>query len=194
MNKIIYTDCDGVLLDWETGFHNWMEAKGYTAEDKTLYKMGLAYGISNNKAHNLIREFNESAAMLDLPVFRDARSGVARLVDAGYKFHVISSLSKDENAHKLRIMNLEAVFGKNVFVGYDFLATGADKDEILATLPAGAWWLEDKDENAVVGYKLGLNAILMAHAHNADVTDVPRCDTFNEITDRILYIDNNTEA
>lgn len=189
MSKVIYTDCDGVLLDWETAFHDWMEAKGYTAVDKSLYKMGKAYGIDGGKARTLIREFNESAAMLNLPAFRDARSGVARLVDKGYRFHVISSLSNDENAHALRIMNLEAVFGKDAFVGYDFLDTGADKDEILATLPTGAWWIEDKDENAVCGYKLGLNSLLISHAHNAEVVDVPRLDNWAAIATRIELID-----
>lgn len=189
MSKIIYTDCDGVLLDWETGYHNWMERKGYTAVDKTLYKMGPAYGISNNKAHNLIREFNESSAIIDLPVFRDARSAVARLVEAGYKFHMISSLSKEPSAAKLRIANLENIFGKDVFVDYLFLDTGADKDEVLDKLPKGAWWLEDKDENAVVGHECGLRSILVAHKHNVHVTHIPRYETLNEIADVILRTD-----
>ena len=27
--KIILTDCDGVLLNWEQGFHHWMIRHGY---------------------------------------------------------------------------------------------------------------------------------------------------------------------
>ena len=186
LDKVIYTDCDGVLLDWESAFHDWMDRKGYTAADKSLYKMNLAYGIEKAESKRLIREFNESASMLDLPALRDARSAVSRLVEAGYRFHVISSLSNDPNAHALRIMNLEAVFGKDAFVGFDFLDTGADKDEILATLPKGALWIEDKDENAIVGKELGLDSVLVAHAHNAHVEEVPRYAMLNEIADRLL--------
>ena len=29
--KIILTDCDGVLLDWEKAFTEWMESKGRQA-------------------------------------------------------------------------------------------------------------------------------------------------------------------
>ena len=30
MQKIILTDCDGVVLDWEEGFSIWMEHHGHT--------------------------------------------------------------------------------------------------------------------------------------------------------------------
>lgn len=189
--KIIYTDCDGIILDWETSFHKWMEAKGYTAEDKSLYKMHEAYDIEKAESKRLIREYNESSWMLSLGAFRDARSGIARLLDEGYKFYVISSLSNDENAQKLRIMNLENVFGKEAFVGYTFLATGADKDEVLADVPKGSWWLEDKGENAEVGADLGLNSVLISHKHNEYVTDerIARFDTWAEIAEHIISAD-----
>lgn len=187
MSKIIYTDCDGVLLDWETGFHDWMERKGYTALDKTQYLMGKAYGIKHSEASNLIKQFNESSAIVDLEAFRDARSAVARLVEAGYKFHMISSLSKEPSAAKLRIKNLEDIFGKDVFVDYLFLDTGADKDEVLDKLPKGSWWIEDKDENAIVGHQCGLSSLLVAHKHNEHVTHIPRFDTLNDIADFILH-------
>lgn len=184
--KVIYTDCDGVLLDWETMFHEWMENKGYTAVTPGLYKINEVYNMEKAESKRLIREFNESAWMIDLPAFRDARSGIARLVEAGYKFHVISSLSNDRKAHMLRISNLKTIFGRDAWVDFTFLDTGADKDEALAPLPKGAWWIEDKDENALVGKELGLNSILISHAHNAHVTEVPRFDTFNEIADYII--------
>lgn len=193
MSKIIYTDCDGVLLDWETGFHEWMERKGYTAIDKTLYLMGPAYGISSSDAKNLIKQFNESSAIVDLKPFRDARSAVARLVEAGYKFHMISSLSKEPSAAKLRIKNIEDVFGKDVFVDYLFLDTGADKDEVLDKLPKGSWWIEDKDENAIVGHDLDLRSLLVAHKHNEQVKHIPRFNTLNDLADHILTSAINME-
>lgn len=189
MNKIIYTDCDGVILDWETAFHDWMEEKGYTLVDPDLYKMGPAYNISGKKAVSLIRQFNESAWMIDLPAFRDARSGIARLVEAGYKFHIISSLSDDRKAHMLRISNLKTIFGRDAWEDFTFLDTGADKDEVLKDVPKGAWWIEDKDENAIVGKELGLESLLVAHKHNEHVTEVPRFDTLNEIADHIIDSD-----
>lgn len=188
MEKVIYTDCDGVLLDWETAFHAWMELRGHELQIPGEYKMGKAYGIRN--AESLIREFNASAWMGNLEPFRDARSGVARLIEAGYKLHIISSLSEDVFAQTLRIQNLEALFGAKTFCGHVYLDTGADKDHVLETLPSGAWWLEDKVENAEIGYKMGLNSIIVAHPHNLyGNPDIPRYEKFNDITDHILRID-----
>lgn len=184
--KIIYTDCDGVLLDWEVAFHEWMSKKGLKPIDKSMYKMDHAYNMSKSEIREFIKEFNNSAWMIDLPVFRDAHSAVARLVESGYKFHVITSMSEDDHAKKLRVINLENHFGKDAFSGFTFLDTGADKDEVLAKVPKGAMWIEDKDENAIVGKKLGLNSVLIAHEHNIGVKDIPRYVMWNEIADKIL--------
>jgi FMN phosphatase YigB (HAD superfamily) len=189
ISKIILTDCDGVLLDWETAFHTWMEDKGYTAADKTLYKMNEAYDIEKAESKRLIREFNESVRMLDLPAFRDARSGVARLVEAGYKFVVITSMSLDPMAKKAREINLEAVFGEGVIEGVKTLDTGADKDEALEFYrDSGLYWIEDKDENAIAGANVGLKSILIEHNHNVECNDsrVARCANWKEIADLIL--------
>ena len=37
MNKIIATDCDGVLLLWEKGFDEWMATQGFTKFAKDHY-------------------------------------------------------------------------------------------------------------------------------------------------------------
>jgi len=189
MNKIILSDVDGVLLDWELAFHKWMEDKGYTAADKSLYKMNEAYDIEKAESKRLIREFNESVRMLDLPAFRDARSGVARLVEAGYQFIVITSMSLDPMAKKAREINLEAVFGENVFVEVICLDTGADKDEALIPWKdSNIIFIEDKAENAVTGADMGLRSILIEHKHNAECDDprIARCADWKEITDLIL--------
>ena len=188
--KIILTDCDGVLLDWEGQFHQWMKAKGYDRQVEAVYDIAVAYGIEKAKAKNHVREFNESAWMGFLPAFRDARSGVARLVEAGYKFVVITSLSLDEKARLLRISNLKNIFGKDVFVDVVCLDTGADKDEALEQYrDSGMWWIEDKTENAVTGAQMGLKSVLIAHGHNQDAVDnvdIDRVASWADIADLII--------
>ncbi len=104
-----------------------------------------------------------------MPAFGDARSGVARLVEAGYKFVCITSLSLCSRASQLRKENLEKVFGADTFIDVVCLDTGADKDEaLLPYKDSGLYWVEDKDENALVGYDLGLKSILLEHNHNVD--------------------------
>lgn len=188
-DKIILTDCDGVLCDWANTFFDWMSSKGYVRVVEGVYEMDVAFGISRPECKKLIREFNESAWMGFLPAFRDARSGVAKLVENGYKFVCITSLSLDEKARMLRISNLKNLFGKNVFLDVVCLDTGADKDDALAPYKdTGLYWLEDKPENAQLGADLGLNTILINHEHNTGFMDkrITNVDNWAQVCNIIL--------
>ena len=82
------------------------------------------------------------------------------------------NISLDENAYKLREMNLQKMFGKTAFSKLICLDTGADKDEALSKYAgSNCFWLEDKVENATASLRFGLRPILMEHGHNmnADV-------------------------
>ena len=171
-NKIILTDVDGVLLDWEEGFGIWMEHHGHTmVEDgKLIYKIGDRYGISNNQGHQLVKQFNESAAIGFLPPCRDAQYYVKLLAEKHqYRFLAVTSLSLDPYAKKLRTRNLMKIFGNETFIDVICLDTGADKNEVLEDLAKtykGNWWIEDKPENVDAGIDVGLKGILVEHGHN----------------------------
>jgi len=166
--KIILTDCDGVLLNWEYAFDVWMEGHGYTMIDKGrfIYNIAKRYGIEREEGNRLVRFFNESATIGFLPALRDAEHYVRLLGNLGYRFHVITSLSKDPNAQRLRTRNLEKLFG-NVFEKFIYLDTGEDKDTVLAEYrDSGLLWVEDKPDNAEVGLEMGLQSVVMEHAFN----------------------------
>ena len=128
----------------------------------------MRYGIPKEQVTKLIRIFNESAAIGFLPALRDAMYYVKRLVEEhGYVFHCITSLSRDENAQRLREMNLSKLFGEHTFERIVCLDTGADKHEALEEYEGtGLIWIEDKPENAECGYNYGLNPLLLEHGHN----------------------------
>jgi uncharacterized HAD superfamily protein len=173
MNKVILTDVDGVLLDWEYAYDAWMKRHGYDVVVTGDYRMDVKYGLERKESKKLIRMFNESASIRKLPPLRDAIKYVKKLHEEhGYIFHVITSLSNDQYAQHLRTKNLREMFGNTVFEKYVYLDTGADKDEALAVYKdSGCYWIEDKPENAVVGAELGLNSILMTHNHNESFND-----------------------
>jgi phosphoglycolate phosphatase-like HAD superfamily hydrolase len=187
--KIILTDCDGVLLDWESAFMKWMSVKGYEKKVDAVYDISITFGLDKTQGTRLVKEFNESAWMGYLKPFRDARSGVARLYEAGYRFHCITSLSLDTKAKRLRLMNLENVFGKGVFKELICLDTGADKDHILEEYEgSGFYWIEDKTENAECGLQFGLKSVLIDHPHNTDCDNenIIKCQDWNDIVNEIL--------
>ena len=63
MEKIILTDCDGVLLNWEYAFGTWMEEHGHTMIENGnfIYNIGKRFNIDKDEASKLVRFFNESA-------------------------------------------------------------------------------------------------------------------------------------
>ena len=187
MKKIILTDADGVILDWEYAFDVWMQQHGFQKQDggQLVYSIGKRYGIDVEQGKKLIKIFNESAAIGFLPPLRDAMYYIKRLHEEhGYVFHCITSLSKDENAQELRTMNLRKLFGTTAFTKFIYLDTGADKDEVLEQYRGkGYYWVEDKITNAVAGHKVGLRSLLMEHGHNMDFehAEIPRVTSWKEI-------------
>lgn len=168
--KVILTDCDGVLLDWEYAFTSWMLRHGYNPVDETQYDINKRFDIERPFSKKLVRMFNESAAIRKVPPLRDAIKYVRKLhEDHGYVFHAITSQTNDEYAQHLRIKNLCELFGPSVFERYIILDCGADKDEALAEYEnTHCFWIEDKEENAYLGQDLGLQSVVMAHNYNTD--------------------------
>ena len=171
MKKTIVTDIDGVVLDWEEGFCIWMEHHGHKKVDgyQYMYSIGDRYGMSNNQGHNLVRQFNASAAIGFLPPLRDAQYFIKKLHEQHqYDFVALTSLGTDRYAQTLRERNLKKLMG-DAFSRVICLDTGADKDEALGRLAQkykGCYWVEDKPANLVAGSKAGFKGILMEHGHN----------------------------
>lgn len=175
--KLILTDADGVLFDWEYAFDRWMNYHGYTVVETGNYMMDVKYGLEYSEAKRLIRMFNESAWIRKLPPLRDAIHYVQKLhKEHGYIFDVITSLSSNNYSQHLRTKNLREMFGDTVFQNYVYLDTGADKDEVLKEYEgSGCYWIEDKPENADTGINFGLDSILVNHKHNESYNGKAKC-------------------
>lgn len=181
-NKLILIDIDGTVLDWKNGFTQFLAFESVIEKDTTKYKVhewfeGLdGQPIDAEKGKFLIEYFNRSAWIRFLDPLRDSVEVVKALKEQGYEFKAITSLHTDKPAQMLRRMNLDELFGEGTISDITFLPTGADKDEALKPYEgSGAWWIEDKVENALVGKNLGLNSIIVEHEYNKDTYthDIP---------------------
>ena len=176
-HRVIITDIDGVMLDWEAGFHNWMADRGHELQiqpEDFGWDIGERFLISEQEGRRMIQIFNQSAIIGYLPAFRDAQHYASRLVAEGYKFVAITSLGTEPYAVKLRKKNLADVFGDDAFLDVHCLPLAAGKRtelEHYAEIYPGAVWIEDKPENALLGMELGYHTILMQHPHNTEYAD-----------------------
>jgi hypothetical protein len=190
--KVILTDCDGVLLDWSYSFYKWIK-KTKDLDRLTMdYNIGKSLGINHKDGHKLVNLFNKSEYMKNLWPLRDAIKYVRKLhEDHGYIFHVITSQTNDTLAQEYRKENLINIFG-NVFDDITILNCGQDKDNELSKWEnSDCWWIEDKAENIRAGLKFNLNPILIAHDHNISDFDVGYCrvqnwkEVYNTITGEV---------
>jgi len=172
-NRIILTDVDGVLLDWENHFTKWMLSKGYSTEDvdnvDKLYRMTDRYSITENETKRLVTEFNNSSWMATQEPMPDSQTWVKLLHAEGWTFIPITSQTVDIPAQEVRKRRLKELFGGTVFSNFFILETGADKDSALAEFHGtGLYWVEDKITNAERGLDYGLRSLLYVHPYNQD--------------------------
>ena len=182
--KVILTDCDGVLVDWLYGFKEFMADRGYTEQDPTGYNIHTRYGfVSKDKSEALVREFNNSAAMAYLTPHLDAVKYVKKIhEECGFVFRVITSMSLNRYAYNARLYNLHNLFGENVIDELICLDTGADKDNALKRYKdSGCVWVEDKYKNAVLGKEMGLDSFLINLPHNQQYDFDQRVDGWEDI-------------
>ena len=184
MSKVIATDCDGVLLQWEPAFDEWMKLNGFEKKASDHYQMNMNYWMSEGEMDVLIKVFNESAWMKYLKPMEGAVENVKKIAELGYKLHVITSQSLDPMANRAREENLKDLFG-DVFEKIECLDTGADKSLALNNLRFGTIWIEDKPSNAELGVDYGLVSLLLDLPHNSyyntDNTSVQRVKDWAEI-------------
>lgn len=196
-NRIILTDVDGVLLEWEHHFTKWMlqrtlfDEKGaryhpfrLLPNKENTYEMAERFGLTKDQIRKQIREFNRSAWMGTQRPMLESQTWVKLLAAEGWTFIPITSQTSDIPAQQLRKRRLGELFGDHIFSNYHILGTGADKDSALAEFHnTGLYWVEDKPKNALAGLKYGLKPILIDHLYNRDFEhpEIIRVNNWKEI-------------
>lgn len=96
MNKerLILTDCDGTILDWNKAFEKFMYKKGYPKVPDTDqdYSIVVRHNVSTQQTNKFITEFNESSLIETLEPFADSVEYIKKLSDKGFKFIAITSV------------------------------------------------------------------------------------------------------
>lgn len=193
-DKIILTDCDGCLLNWNVAFSAWMAAKGYVLQNPHEYDISARYALKSGVGDLLVRQFNDvDKAVGQLPAWGDSVAFVRKLCFVhDFRFLVISSVSEELATWAIRRENLYRVFGPECFAGLVCLKVGADKTPALSPYQnSGKYWIEDNLKNATVGHKLGLKTFLIDATYNTtESLPFPRVKNWEEIYEHIVSSEN----
>lgn len=185
MDKIILTDCDGVLLDWEEKFKTWVERLGYNFNPayNSHYSINERYGIPHGLGSELVGQFNSGSDFESLAPWRDSVEYVKRLSSEGWQFVVITTAGEHPWTYGLRMNNLINVFGEGVFKSLHILPLHSDKGtELVKYQGSKLCWIEDKLSNSVLGIKFGLTPLLMDAPYNKDYNSaIRRVNNWKEI-------------
>ena len=200
-NRIILTDVDGVLLEWEHHFTEWMLQRSYYNDKneriypytllpnkENTYEMAERFGLTVQQIRKEIREFNKSAWMANQSPMPDSQTWVKLLAVEGWTFIPITSQTSDIPAQLVRKKRLQELFGESTFKNYFILDTGMDKDSALSEFHnTGLYWVEDKPKNALAGLNYGLKPILIDHPYNRDFNhpEIVRVNNWKQIHEMI---------
>ena len=186
--KLILTDCDGVLLHWEWSFDRWMSKHGFKKHKEGAYNIDECYGIDRVRAEQLVRMFNETVFVTTLPPFADAIKYVRKLhEDHGYVFHVVTSIGDDPEIVEGRVRNLHSVFGSSPFYRITCLSPEVSKQQALEQYrDSDCWWVEDHPKNYELGLKLGLRSVLVTQHYNVTFNAESRVSSWSALYRRII--------
>lgn len=141
LNKLIFVDVDGVLLDWTGQLPFFLHDKGlstdhvlqfFESEPCSPFPPNGLFPDSENPLE-LLYEFIDSKYMRYLSPYPDAVEVVNRLSKQGFKFIAITAMSDNETTIKNRKFNLDAVF-PNVFNHIEHVGIGESKETAFKRL------------------------------------------------------------
>lgn len=171
MTPVIF-DCDGVLLDWEAGFRNWVLRHSpttvFTSDEPRDWDLSKWLGCQPDEAMGLVQAFNKSDYFGYLSAMGDATRVAASLDRRGHPLFVLTSCSSDYLTQFRRVRNLEFIFAAR-FQRVICLDLGVPKLETLRafrTIYGECIWVEDNLKNALDGFTAGHRSFFLRRPHN----------------------------
>lgn len=188
MDKVIYTDVDLTLLDFNAPFEKFAREMGHPVPiGATVGQAHLpdCYDIDPAEAAKLVQAFFEDAAFGNLPPIAGSQDVVQRLHAGGWDFVAITACP--DSVHNRRLENLRYVFGIE-FRDVIYSGFGGCKKDILSGFTPSVW-VEDNVGHAEIGHDLGFNTFLINQLHNhGKETNATRVDTWSQIEERLCTV------
>ncbi len=184
MDKILYTDIDLTVLDFNGPFEDYLIERGVDIPApghlEGHCRLSEAIDVSVEEEAMFVADFFRSDFYYRLPALEDAAEAVQRLYSDGWSFVAISACPDEKSVLEGRKTNLEAALGIPFRAVHSTGINGC-KREVLSNF-APSVWVEDHYLNAVSGHQLGYQTFLIDQKHNRHhVAPMPRVNSWKEI-------------
>jgi len=190
-NKLILTDMDDVLVSWVKGFALWFKKHhnpDFDADSEPAsWDTSTWLGRPSAECMALIEAFNsgEHAEFGELPATKGSQEAITRLSAEGFKFVVITAATTIPKAMKLRLENLDNLFGSAIAKAH--IVGLKDSKAPFLGMYDPTIWIDDKHTHAVAGAENGHTSLLMDQLHNRDMTGpYTRVKDWSWVTARVL--------
>ena len=182
------TDVDDCLFAWNDAFMEFAN-KFYPQYEPVIDAMAhwriwdKFSNVSEEQSEEMLLHFNTSAKQAFMPPKWDSVEYVNRLIEEGWRYIAITSVSDDPDVYKLRKMCLDTLFPGGCIELHCLPLHGEKKDYLKQWQGKPYYWIEDKLKNAIAGHELGFKTILMDHPYNRDFNhpDIIRVNNWKQI-------------
>lgn len=185
----VYSDADGVCMNWLQGFIDYMETQGHVAvSDQPVNFSMVDIFPSIDKPWEMIADYQASDIYRNIRSYDDAKLAFRKIEQLGGEITIVSSCGKDPRVIEARMAHLEAEFGSSV-KEVILLDYAASKHDTLKQLPSGIF-IEDQGKIAIEGAQAGHRALLRNRSYNVTEhhPDVHRIHNMAEVS---LAIENS---
>ena len=189
--KTIVVDADGVFLNFMHSYDLWMYENG-NRQKNDCYSLDSRYGLSDIESDLYFKMFTESAAISNLPPYRDSIKYIKKLHEEhGFVFHCITAIPNIPSVVESRWKNIRNIFGNTAFERLTLSDTAKNKKQYLEKYrDSGCFWIEDSTRNVVMGHEMGLQGVLMSNEYNKEFyhKEIPVVHSWKEIYELIVGV------
>jgi len=185
--KVFMTDVDDCLFAWNDAFMEFAN-KFYPQYEPVIDAMAhwriwdKFSNVSEEQSEEMLLHFNTSAKQAFMPPKWDSVEYVNRLIEEGWRYIAITSVSDDPDVYKLRKMCLDTLFPGGCIELHCLPLHGEKKDYLKQWQGKPYYWIEDKLKNAIAGHELGFKTILMDHPYNQNAPEgITRVNSWGQV-------------
>jgi FMN phosphatase YigB (HAD superfamily) len=181
------TDVDDCLFAWNDAFMEFAN-KFYPQYEPVIDAMAhwriwdKFSNVSESQSEEMLLHFNTSAKQAFMPPKWDSVEYVNRLIEEGWRYIAITSVSDDPDVYKLRKMCLDTLFPGGCIELHCLPLHGEKKDYLKQWQGKPYYWIEDKLKNAEAGHELGFKTIIMDHPYNQNASEgITRVNSWEQV-------------